>query len=166
MFGFSFAPRGYALCNGQILAISQNTALFALVGTSYGGNGTSNYGLPNLQCAHPMHQGNGLGLTPRALGEFGGVPNVTILTTEMPAHTHLVRTLAGTPTTPAPSRTASNSLPVPSPAKPYGTATPTALMATDSVGVNSGGNLPHNNLSPYLAVTFCIALQGVFPARN
>ena len=171
IFAGNFAPRGYALCNGQILPISQNTALFSLIGTFYGGNGTSNFALPNLQGQGPIHQGQGPGLTDRVLGEIGGSYNVTLISTEMPAHIHTINAQATLATASPPNegspstnvwgvsgdRTTKVSL--------YNTSVAASPMAPNIFGI-TGGNLPHNNLSPYLALSFCIALTGVFPARN
>jgi microcystin-dependent protein len=154
MFGGSFAPRGYALCNGQLLSIAQNTALFSLLGTTYGGNGTTTFGLPNLQGRVPMHPGQGPGLTPRSLGESGGVESVTLSTQELPAHFHsAVTDSAATSNRPAGHVLARGGS--------YAD-TGNALPAGGSVG----GNQPHNNMQPFLTVNFIIALEGVFPSRN
>ncbi|HEX4607326.1 MAG TPA: tail fiber protein [Urbifossiella sp.] len=162
MFAGNFAPFGWATCDGQIMAISQNTALFSLLGTQFGGNGTSNFGLPNLQGSAPMGQGNGIGLTPRVVGETGGVPNVTLLSNEMAAHTHLFQGIGvvGNQTTPA-----GNLLAQQRTLNPYATPAAGQAMSSNAIGP-AGGNLPHNNMQPYLAVTFIIALQGIFPARG
>jgi microcystin-dependent protein len=166
IFALNFAPRGWALCNGQLLSISANSALFALIGTYYGGNGTSNFGLPNLQGAVPMHQGNGPGLTPRVVGETGGSDTVTLLTTEMPQHTHAVQADADNNNATASSASgavfvnASPLLTFSNSASPQ-----TATMSSAMVTV-AGESQPHNNLMPYLTMTFCIALQGIFPTRT
>lgn len=167
IFPFNFAPKGWAQCDGQLLPISQNTALFSLLGTTYGGNGTSNFALPNLQGQSPMQSGQGPGLSQRVLGETGGEQTVTLLQTEMPAHAH--GALA-----------APNNNPLPTPvnnAWASGLKTGPSLY-TPSGGPNAGdvqmnpfalsitgGSLPHNNLMPYLTLNFCIALQGIFPPR-
>jgi microcystin-dependent protein len=160
--GFNFAPRGYALCNGQLLAISQNTALFALIGTFYGGNGTSNFALPNLQGRAPIHSGQLAGGSPYVIGEISGVADVTLIQAEMPSHGHTAQCTQGT--------AVANQL---SPAantwagavqRPYA-ATSTGQLSAQALGL-TGGSQPHNNLPPYLVLTFIIALQGVFPARN
>ena len=166
MMGFNFAPTGWALCNGQIMPISQNTALFSLLGTTYGGNGTSNYGLPNLQGIVPIQQGQGPGLRLYDLGETGGVETVTLLSSETPSHSH---TAAGAPNE---GQTNPSGQTWGSAAKGHGnlyapwTSGSQTQMATSAIGVFNGGNLPHENLPPYLVVNYCIALQGVFPPRS
>ena len=165
IFPFNFAPTGWAFCNGQIMPISQNTALFSLVGTFYGGNGQSTFGLPNLQGSAPMHAGfdTGPGLSQHFLGESGGTDTVTLLQSEMPAHTHPMMAqinpgqvkLPGATTSLA--RSAGGFAYLASPAN-------LAAMAPQAVAL-VGSSLPHNNLMPYLTLNFCIALQGVFPAR-
>lgn len=166
MFAGNFAPRNYAFCSGQILPISQNTALFSLLGTTYGGNGTTNFALPDLRGRAPMHPGNGPGLTPRVLGEVGGENSVTLLSTEMPLHTHSISGAVianSSPTgTPASNTLFTNA----SPNQLYGAVLGTPVnLAPQSITL-TGGSLPHNNTQPYLAITFIIALQGIFPARN
>jgi microcystin-dependent protein len=164
MFGGNFAPRGYAFCNGQILSIAQNTALFSLLGTTYGGNGQTTFALPNLQGRAPMHWGQGPGLIPRNLGEIGGTETVTLTQTEMPQHTHALNAngAAGTDGVPAgnvvlAASTARDKL--------YSVNGVTASLSVQSIGT-AGSSLPHNNMQPYLAVSFIIALQGIFPSRN
>lgn len=166
MMGFNFAPRGWAFCNGQLISIAQNTALFSLLGTFYGGNGQTNYALPNLQGLLPMHQGAGPGLTPRDLGETGGSYNVTLLQSEMPAHTHSVNASSAPASSTEPGGnvlarssdglTAYNST---------GTTTNAQVLDASVVTV-TGGSQPHSNMMPSLTLNFCIALQGVFPSRN
>ncbi|MBN8504016.1 MAG: phage tail protein [Burkholderiales bacterium] len=160
MFGGNFAPRGWALCNGQIISIAQNTALFSLLGTTYGGNGQTTFGLPNMQGRMPMHAGQGPGLTPRVLGEQVGAPTHTLTSAEMPAHTHgLNAAAAGTTGTPGPG------VALAAGAKVY--RTPASNLVNMAAGTtSSGGGQAHENRQPYLAVTFIIAMQGVFPARN
>ncbi|WP_066823860.1 phage tail protein [Sphingomonas mali] len=167
MFAGNFAPIGWALCNGQLLPISQNTALFSLLGTTYGGNGTTNFQLPDLQGRAPMHPGNGPGLTPRDLGETGGENNVTLLTTEMPAHTHPISGAVIANSNPGETPSTNSLFTNSSPNQLYAAAAPTSQipLAPQSISL-AGGSQPHNNSQPYLAVTFIIALQGVFPARN
>lgn len=157
MFSFAFAPRGWAQCNGQLLPINQNQALFSLLGTTYGGNGTTNFALPNLQGRTPLHFGTGPGLSPRALGESSGQENVTLTAGQLPAHTHSVSANTAAPTlgTPAGNFWAQGNY----------SANGGSAMAAGDVS-NSGGNQPHPNLSPYLVVNFCIALVGIFPSRN
>lgn len=165
IFPFNFAPVGWAQCNGQLVPISQNTALFSLLGTTYGGDGRSNFALPNLQGNAPLCPGQGPGLSLRDLGETGGETTVTLLQSEVPSHTHSLHADPRPATLNSPS--SQNALARSDPQNiyrtPSGAATPQP-MAANAVGI-SGGNLPHNNLQPYLTLNFCIALQGVFPAR-
>ena len=164
IFGFTFAPRGWAFCNGQLLPLSQNTALFSLLGTTYGGDGRSNFALPNLQGSAPMHPGQGPGLSLHDLGETGGSPSLTLLESQIPAHSHTprVQTTVASKSTPA-----NNSLSRVSGATPYLPPAGAALVAMAPEAVApAGGNQPHNNMMPYLALNFCIALQGVFPPRT
>ncbi|HEY1473319.1 MAG TPA: tail fiber protein [Pseudolabrys sp.] len=169
MFGGNFPPRGWALCNGQILPISQNTALFSLLGTTYGGNGTSTFALPNLQSQLPVHFGQGNGLSPYVLGETGGVASITINQTTMPTHSHLFNVTTANASAAA---IASNLLPAtPTVANAAFYATPGSpalqgqLLAAGSCG-NAGSGQAHSNLMPTLCITFIIALEGIFPARN
>jgi microcystin-dependent protein len=162
--GFNFAPRGYALCNGQLLSIAQNTALFSLLGTTYGGDGRVTFGLPDLRGRVPIHQGQGPGLTNRTMGELSGSENVTLINSEMPMHNHLVSatSVAGALGTPsgnflAPSSDAAVSL--------YRPTTDGSLLNPQSISL-AGGNQPHNNLEPYLVISFSIAMEGIFPSRN
>lgn len=166
-FGFNFAPTGWALCNGQILPISQNTALFSLLGTNYGGDGKSNFALPNLQGNAAMHTGQeaGPGLSPHDLGETGGSQSVTLLESELPLHTHPAMATAA----PANRSAASgNSFARTTGGTPYvsSAANPVKVSMYNQGLPLTGGNLPHNNMMPSLTLTFCIALQGVFPARH
>jgi microcystin-dependent protein len=164
IFPFNFAPRGWAWCDGQLLPISQNTALFSLLGTTYGGNGLSNFGLPNIQGSAPMHPGQGPGLSLHDLGETGGSETVTLLNSEIPSHTHSLMST----TSPASGRDPSNN---PLARSRNGLAYQTNItqnlvnMAPQAVSP-TGGDQPHNNLQPYLTFYFCIALQGVFPPRS
>jgi microcystin-dependent protein len=166
IFAGNFAPRGWAFCNGQLLAISQNTALFSLVGTFYGGNGTTNFALPNLQGLAPMGNGQGPGLSQRTLGETGGEAAVTLLQSEMPSHTHSAKCDSAVGTLPGPTgnvwaaSTGGRGRPT-----PYAAATSGAAMSAAAIGP-TGTSQPHNNMSPYLVLNFIIALQGIFPARN
>ena len=167
MFGGNFAPVGWAFCNGQLLSISQNTALFSLLGTTYGGNGVTTFGLPNLQGRAPLHFGNGAGLTPRQLGESGGTETVTLSQTQMPTHSHSLGASSKNGDASTPSGNVNAVYVDPgtlSPVNIYGTAIDTA-MNSSAVG-NAGGSLPHNNMQPYLCVNFIIALQGIFPSRS
>ncbi|MBX7185196.1 MAG: tail fiber protein [Vicinamibacteria bacterium] len=165
MAGFNFAPRGYALCNGQLLAISQNTAVFSLLGTNYGGNGTTNFGLPNLQGRTPLHQGSGPGLTPRNVGEAGGSESVTLGTTELAPHTHAALGDATAGGASSPVNNTWGKKAARTPQALYSSGPANAAMSPLSLAP-VGGGLPHNNRSPYLALNFFIALQGIFPARN
>jgi microcystin-dependent protein len=171
MFGGNFPPKGTAFCNGQVLAISQNTALFSLLGTFYGGNGTSTFALPNLQGSVPVHVGQGPGLSPYVLGQTGGTPTVTLITSQLPAHTHVFSASTVNANSPSPSGrvpakpTAANaSAYAVSQSSPYPALAP-QTMNPQSCGL-TGGNQPHNNMMPTLFITFIIALVGIFPARN
>jgi len=164
--GFNFAPRGYALCNGQLISIAQNTALFSLLGTTYGGNGQTTYALPNLQSRVPVHQGQGPGLSSRVMGEQSGQENHTLLTTELPAHTHSVTVAPACSAEDATTANPVGSVPaVPSGSAYTSPATGTMANNTGTAGA-TGGSQPHNNMQPYLVVNFVIALQGIFPSRN
>ncbi len=162
IFGFNFAPTGWAQCNGQILPISQNTALFALLGTVYGGDGKSTFALPNLQGCAPMHPGQGPGLSLHDLGETGGSETVTLLESEMPAHSHGMR-CATQDTADVGIVSTNSSFAQAVGGTPYQTTSNTTL-APQAI-TPAGGDAPHNNLMPYLTFYFCIALQGVFPPR-
>jgi len=164
MFGGNFAPRGWALCNGQIMAISQNTALFSLLGTTYGGDGKSNFALPNLQGCAPMHWGQGPGLTDRVLGEAGGETTVTLTAQQIPSHPHTYNCGAGSK---GETDTVTNQVNCDEQTgtqQIYATSTDGTLMNANML--QSQGNLPHLNQQPFLCVTFIIALQGVFPPRS
>ncbi|HEX9954349.1 MAG TPA: tail fiber protein [Allosphingosinicella sp.] len=170
IFAFNFAPKGWAFCNGQIMPISQNTALFSLLGTFYGGDGKTNFALPNLQNSAPMHTGQGSGLSQRFLGQIGGSEYVTLLQSEMPVHTHamLGRAAAGSTTDPQGAAPATMSFVAGSSfgqVRGYSTAVPADTAMNPTLAI-AGGSLPHNNMQPYLALNFCIALQGVFPPRQ
>ena len=165
MFAGNFAPKGWAFCNGQILPISQKTALFSLLGTTYGGDGFSNFALPNLQGMAPMHPGQGNGLSDRQLGESAGEAAVTLIESEMPAHSHAVQAAAnsnGTATNPA-NQVWSKSTYIRSTVPLYKTSADSS-MSPGAVSA-TGGYQPHNNMMPYLTVTFIIALQGIYPSR-
>ena len=162
IFPFNFAPRGWAFCSGQLLPISQNTALFSLLGTYYGGNGKSNFALPDLQGRTPMHPGQGPGLSLHDLGETGGDETVSLLESEIPIHYHtlMAANLNSQSTVPT-----ANSLGRGNPVKVYSSGSPYVAMGSNSIAP-AGGNQPHNNMMPYLTMNFCIALQGVFPPRS
>lgn len=162
IFPFAFAPTGWALCNGQLMPISQNTALFSLLGTTYGGDGKSTFGLPDLQGSVPMHPGQGPGLSLHDLGETGGTESVTLLESEIPSHSHTVNASIGPASLQAPGPTrvlgrANNPVYLDNPA--------TMVAMSPQALVPAGGGQPHNNLQPYLTVSFCIALQGIYPQR-
>jgi microcystin-dependent protein len=165
IFAGNFAPTGWATCDGQLLPISQNTALFSLLGTTYGGDGKSNFALPNLQASAPLQQGQGPGLSLRDLGEIGGEQNVTLLQTEMPAHNHTAVAASGTGQ-PDPTNNAWASG-----AKGFGSIYSPSVLASNAqmspaaLSIN-GSSQPHNNMMPYLCLTFIIALQGIFPPRS
>src|SRR5258708_2874267 len=172
-FPYTFAPSGWALCNGQLLPISQNTALFSLLGTTYGGDGRSTFALPNLQGMAPLHVGGsaGVGLTPHTLGETGGAETVSLAATQLPAHTHAVAAatandISTASTTPGPT-TVFGASQARATSTGYVTVGAQAAAAISGAAVTAtGGSQPHNNMAPYLVFNFCIALQGIFPARN
>jgi microcystin-dependent protein len=153
---FGFPPKGWALCNGQLLPINQNQALFSLLGTTYGGDGRVNFGLPNLQGRVPIHMGDG-----HILGEVGGEQNHTLSISETPSHTHLVSASSGAQTA---APVATTSYPGSGNLNAYG-ASPDTPMNPGIVG-NNGGSQPHDNMQPYLVLNFIIALQGIFPSQN
>jgi microcystin-dependent protein len=165
IFPFNFAPRGWSWCDGQLLPLSQNTALFSLLGTTYGGNGKSNFALPDLQGRAPMHQGQGPGLSLHDLGETGGSETVTLLESELPSHAHAMNGQGSNANLNDPSNAVL--------ARPFGGGnmykTPggaQTVSLSDQSLAPAGGDQPHNNLMPYLTCYFCIALQGVFPPRG
>lgn len=163
IFPFNFAPKGWAWCDGQLLPLSQNTALFSLLGTTYGGDGKSNFALPDLQGSAPMHPGQGPGLSLHDLGETGGSETVTLLQSEIPMHSHQLR---------ADTQDIADTN-IPSPNASFAKSASGTLYQSTSNGQLSdqalapaGGDQPHNNMQPYLTCYFCIALQGVFPPRT
>jgi microcystin-dependent protein len=164
MFGGNFAPRGWAFCNGQIMPISQNTALFSLLGTTYGGNGTSTFALPNLQSRVPVHWGTGAGLSFYVIGQQAGQENVTLLQSQMPAHTHLLNAVTSGGNQASPT----GNLPA---VESTGTSLnyssdPANTTMNPAAVANAGQSLPVPVVQPYLAVSFIIALAGIFPSRN
>jgi microcystin-dependent protein len=166
MFSGNFAPVGWALCNGQLLPIAQNTALFSLLGTTYGGDGRSTFALPNLQGSVPVQQGQGAGLSLYALGQTGGETAVTLLPSQLPSHSHLPMGVAANGDSGAPAgETWAESSFGKGMTSWYSTAAPNSTMSPQAVG-QAGANLPHNNMPPYLCLTFIIALQGVYPPRS
>jgi microcystin-dependent protein len=168
-FGFNFNPRGWAFCNGATLPISQNTALFSLLGIAYGGNGQTTFQLPNFAGRAGCEQGQGPGLSPRTLGQTFGTNTVTLTGTQIPAHNHGVNSFSqsdGTKKSGSPSNGAALSLLTVGVPKPY-IATPiNTQFAPNMISPSQGGGLPHENQQPYLGVNFCIALQGIYPARQ
>ena len=164
IFAGNFAPSGWALCNGQLLSISQNAALFSLLGTQFGGNGTSNFALPNLQNSVPMHAGNGAGLTPRVVGEVGGEASVTLLSNQVGLHNHVFNCSAGTKGVSATVTNQSNA-DLSSGTNAYATASDGTVMSPQMLQPTAP-SLPHENRQPFLGVTFIIALRGIFPPRN
>jgi microcystin-dependent protein len=162
IFPFNFAPRGWAWCDGQLLPLSQNTALFSLLGTTYGGNGKSNFALPDLQGRAPMHPGQGPGLSLHDLGEQAGTETVTLLESEMPGHAHAVRASLQDAT----DRTVAGQLPAGGIGVAMFASGPPNVSLSFSSLTPAGGDQPHNNMMPYLTFNFCIALQGVFPPRT
>jgi microcystin-dependent protein len=165
IFPFNFAPKGWAWCDGQLLPLSQNTALFSLLGTTYGGDGKSTFALPDLQGSAPMHPGQGPGLSLYDLGQTGGSETVTLLQSEIPVHTHLIAAAdpqdAGNLQVGSPTRTLAAS----GNGQAYNTAASLVILAPEALAP-AGGNQPHNNMMPYLTYYFNIALQGVFPPRT
>jgi microcystin-dependent protein len=162
IFPFNFPPKGWAWCDGQLLPISQNTALFSLLGTTYGGDGKSNFALPDLQGRAPMHPGQGPGLSLHDLGETGGSDSVTLLESEIPAHSHVVSASQGDGTSQTP---AGEMLATGVGIGQYAAPGPLTLLSPNALAP-AGGDQPHNNLQPYLTFYFNIALQGVFPPRT
>jgi microcystin-dependent protein len=161
IFPFNFAPKGWAWCDGQLLPLSQNTALFSLLGTVYGGDGKSNFALPDLQGRAPMHPGQGPGLSLHDLGETGGSETVTLLESEIPGHSH---TLRFSDNVAERNNPAGNFYGIPQSGQVYAPASNLTSMSPSTLSP-SGGDAPHNNMQPYLTFYFCIALQGVFPPR-
>ena len=165
IFPFSIAPKGWAFCDGQLLPISQNTALFSLLGVTYGGNGVSTFQLPNMQGCAPMQQGQLLGGNFYDLGQTAGSDTVTLLQSEMPSHNHPIQGNINQSelATPSPARSLARS----NPGQAYtSTLTPIAQFSQNNSILLTGGSLPHNNLMPYLTLNFCIAMQGIFPPRG
>jgi microcystin-dependent protein len=164
-FGFNFAPRGWATCDGQLLPIAQNTALFSLLGTTFGGNGTTNFALPDLRGRMPLHFGLGAGLSSVSLGESGGAEAVTLTTAQLPPHLHNVLASADLAASADPSGNVMG-------AKGrggvnvYAPASNLTALAPGAVNASAGGGQAHDNVQPSSVVNFCIALQGIFPSRN
>jgi microcystin-dependent protein len=172
MFGGNFAPRGWALCNGQLLAIASNTALFSILGTTYGGDGVTTFALPDLRGRAPLHPGQGPGLSSYVLGEVGGVESVTLVSTQMPAHNHTATVTINAAASPlSASDDPNNQVPAGGSGQsvyasvPDGATKMNAAMTTTVVGT-AGGSQPHENRQPFLCVNYIIALEGIFPSRN
>jgi microcystin-dependent protein len=165
IYPFNFAPKGWAFCDGQILPISQNTALFSLLGTTYGGDGKSNFALPNMQGNAPMHPGQGPGLSLHDLGETGGSDTVSLLESEIPSHSHAVNAMAAVGNRTTPAANSLSRVTGSTPFVPASPAPPIVAMAANAIAP-AGGDQAHNNMQPYLTLNFCIALQGVFPPRG
>lgn len=161
LLAFNFAPRGYATCSGQIMSIAQNTALFSLLGTTYGGNGQTTFALPDLQGRVPIGQGQGPGLPSYSMGEVSGTPTTTLLSANMPQHTHSLNCSTGAATSTSPS----GNYIAATEENPSYSPSPGGYMNPSSIGV-SGGSQPFSIMQPYLAMNYSIALQGIFPSRN
>lgn len=160
---YNFAPRGYAACHGQLLSIAQNTALFSLLGTTYGGNGQTTFALPDLRGRVPICEGQGPGLSNYSLGEVGGMETVTLITTQIPYHTHSLTAVTDAGDTNVPTGAfLANSGTLDKEYKSFGTLTTMSAQAIAPVG----GSQPHPNMQPFLALIFCIAMEGIFPSRN
>lgn len=175
LFGFPRIPNGWFACDGSLKPIAQFQALYMLLGTTYGGDGVTTFGVPDLRGQVPLHQGNGLGLTPRPMGSFGGSPTVTLTTAQLPQHTHTMMAVTANATANAPDGLMTGAIvnnapppPSPPPADQFYinpvTAQPTAMNAQSLMG--QGGNQPHDNMMPTLAASFCIAYAGIFPSQT
>ena len=162
IFPYNFAPRGWAFCQGQLLAISQNTALFSLLGTTYGGNGITTFGLPDLRGRVGVHVGQGPGLSPYDLGQVGGTETVTLTAAQIAPHPHPANCVNGAGNSGGPNNNVWSSDAGGN--NQYGITKAAGTMAPNIIGP-SGGGQPHNNIQPYLAMNYCIALQGIFPQR-
>jgi len=162
LFAGNFAPRGWAMCDGQLLSIAQNTALFSILGTTYGGNGQTTFGLPDLRGRVPIHPGTGPGLSSYVLGQMSGTENVTLNITQIPSHAHSVQ--PGCSSDPPSASEPSNAVPATLESQAYSSESNASMRAVNSSA--QGGSQPHTNIQPYNCVTFCIALEGIFPSRN
>ena len=159
LFAGNFAPRGWAFCEGQILSIAQNTALFSLLGTTYGGNGQTTFALPDLRGRAPIHPSQGPGLSPHTLGQSGGSESVTLTQQEMPTHIHAAAGSTGAVNTTRPTNA------VPAKGGSYTTANPDTTMSSQAIKP-AGGSQPHSNMPPYLALNYIICIEGIYPSRN
>lgn len=155
LIGFNWAPRGWALCNGQLMSIAQNSALYSLIGNTYGGDGINTFALPDLRGRVPIHQGNGGGLSPRFMGEMAGVENVTLSLAEMPMHNHIIMTSSAPPGRSGSVLAASGQL----------NTGPADLSLDPATVTPAGGSIPHENMPPYLVMNYIIALEGIYPMR-
>ena len=162
LFAGNFPPRGWQFCQGQILSIAQNTALFSILGTTYGGNGQTTFALPDLRGRAPMQPGQGPGLSPRTLGEQGGSETVTLISNQMPAHVHSMLASSNVGSSSSPEGTY---LAAADPSQLTFVSSVNTTMGQQSIGV-AGGSQPHNNMQPFLCVNFIIALEGIYPSRN
>lgn len=165
LFGFNFAPVGWAMCNGQLLPIAQNTALFSLLGTYYGGDGKSTFALPNLQGRVPLHQGSASGSTSYLVGQVGGNPEVVLTKNQLPAHNHVVRALPGPATVTGPASAVLAQTTTPNYAPPPASPTSFVSLAHDTVA-DTGEGEAVSLFQPFLVLNFCIALSGIYPSRN
>lgn len=162
MAGFNFAPRGWAYCAGQLLAISQNDALYALVGTTYGGDGVNTFGMPDMRGRLPINQGTGPGLSTYVIGQKAGTESVTLTTSQIPIHSHTINAASGGARSGSPSTTLLGS----GEADVYNNDSASTVAMSPNAIAQSGGNQPHDNMQPYLCINFIIALEGIFPSRN
>lgn len=168
IFAGNFAPRGWAFCDGQLLSISQNSALFSILGTTYGGNGQTTFALPDLRGRAPIGSRQGPGLTNYSLGEMGGAEAVTLATTQIPLHSHTLNVNNGKAGVAVPTTSSSIAAPVDingDAANGFSQTAPNTQISPASIGA-TGGNQPHENMAPYLALNYIICLQGIFPSRN
>ena len=162
LFAFDFAPLGWAMCNGDLLPISQNAALFSLLGTTYGGNGSSNFALPDLRGRSPVHMGQGLGLSNYTMGEVTGVETVTLTVNQLPSHTHVVEASAAKAKVKKPT----GAVPGPSKADVYDSAPDGVTTMNDGMIAPTGGGQPVTNLPPLLVMNYCISLEGIYPSQG
>jgi microcystin-dependent protein len=165
LVAFNYAPQNWALCNGQILPISQYAALFSLLGTSYGGDGVTTFALPNLQGRVPIHAGSGAGLSPYNIGQNGGVESVALNVTQMPAHSHQINTYDSATTPPVEKSPTGNILGGPTKFASYASEAPNSTLSANSV-TPQGGSTPHTNLQPFLVLNWVICLNGIYPSRG
>ncbi|MCP4306839.1 MAG: phage tail protein [bacterium] len=165
IFAGNFAPRSWAFCDGQLLPVAQNTALFSLVGTTYGGDGRTNFGLPDLAGRVPVHAGNGPGLTPRQLGESGGTETVTLTEAQIPTHSHQLQGVNNAGVVKTPSTEVAIARSTGTAGYQTDSSSNLVAMAADTID-DAGGTQPHDNMQPYLALSYIIALTGLFPSQD